>query len=207
MYSENNRREVPDLATLINHKKSQTLADINCVSVGTIQSFDSTNQTASIRLNFKRVIKGGKPLQNPSTECVDLVIDYPILVNCPVVFMNGGGGYLTFPIAPGDTCLVLFCDRDMDLWFTSGQTQAPNSDRMHDLADGIALVGIRSLLNPLSNYMTNGVNLLCDKNINLEAPFMNLIGNVNISNGATGSFTTNDGKTVTVAGGIIISIA
>jgi len=25
--------------------------------------------------------------------------------------LNGGGAYLSFPIASGDTCLVMFCDR------------------------------------------------------------------------------------------------
>ena len=164
-YSKNTKREIPDLATLLNRKKAQTSSEINCISIGTIQSFDSVTQTATITLNFKRVIKGGKPLESPDNEAVDLTINYPILVNCPVVFMNGGGGYLTFPIIPGDTCLVLFCDRDIDLWFTSGLTLAPNSDRMHDLSDGIALIGIKPLSGVISNYNTNGAQLLYGNSI------------------------------------------
>jgi hypothetical protein len=47
------------------------------------------------------------------------------------------------PIQSGDTCLVLFCDRDLDNWFESGQITTLNSNRVHDLSDGVALVGIR----------------------------------------------------------------
>jgi hypothetical protein len=49
------------------------------------------------------------------------------------------------PIAADDTCLVLFNDRNMDDWYLTGKISAPADNRIHSIADGIVLVGIRSL--------------------------------------------------------------
>ncbi|CAK9250669.1 unnamed protein product [Sphagnum jensenii] len=56
------------------------------------------------------------------------------------------------PIAQGDQCLILFNDRSIDNWFTSGQVQPLASSRLHSFSDGIALVGL--------NYLNNGVTKL-----------------------------------------------
>lgn len=175
------RIEAPDLKTLLANRERRLLSEINCSTIGTIQSFDAVTQTAQISVNFKRVIqrRGGSndvsqlgptvqvgevigTLLNPNgTDGIpsESYVSYPALVKCPVVFMSGGAGALTFPIAVGDTCLVIFADRDIDGWFSSGQVGPPNSDRMHDLSDGIALVGIRSLANSLAAYADDKVIL------------------------------------------------
>lgn len=127
------------MATLFQLKLENALVDTNCVSLGTIQSFNATLQTAEISINYKRKV---------GTE----FIEYPLLVDCPVIFLTGGEARLTLPVAQGDTCIVLFCDRDIDTWFDSGQITEPNSRRIHSLNDGVALVGIRSKLNPLENF-------------------------------------------------------
>ena len=68
-----------------------------------------------------------------------------------MVFLGGAATALTFPIAKGDECLVLFNDRDMDNWFTGGGGGAVATPRLHSFADGIILVGLRSLGNVLQN--------------------------------------------------------
>lgn len=152
-----------DLPQYQGNKMKELASLFNCVMIGTIQSFDATKQTASISLNFLRKIKGGAPIGENGSS--DRTLVYPPLVNCPVVVLRGGTGALTLPIQKGDTCLVLFCDRDIDTWYSSGQIAAPNSDRMHDLSDGIAIVGLSSALNPLSNYNTNGPELRKGANV------------------------------------------
>ncbi|MBW1812136.1 MAG: hypothetical protein JRJ39_00310 [Deltaproteobacteria bacterium] len=129
----------PDLSSLIDLRIKNGMSILNCTLIGTVQAFDAVTQTATISVNYKRKVG-------------ELFVEYPLLLDCPVVILSGGGGYLTFPVATGDTCIVLFCDRDIDAWFDSGQILAPNSDRIHDLSDGIALVGIRSKLNLIETY-------------------------------------------------------
>ncbi len=143
----------PDLTGYFQNKKFEIKNEINCISIGTVDSFDHSNQTVDLYINFLRVITsvGGK--------APDTTLDYPILVKCPVVMLSGGDSSLTFPITKGDTCLVLFCDKDIDSWFTTGNIVAPNSQRVHDLNDAIALVGIRSMANVLANYNQLGPQL------------------------------------------------
>ena len=56
------------------------------------------------------------------------------------------------PVSPGDSCLVLFNDRDIDNWYESGAVTAPNTARTHDLSDGLVIVGFRHQANPISAY-------------------------------------------------------
>ena len=66
--------------------------------------------------------------------------------------MGGGLSSLTFPVLPGDSCVLLFNDRDLDNWFLSGLNTPVNTTRTHHFSDAIALVGIRSLPNVIKTF-------------------------------------------------------
>lgn len=145
----------PDLATLLQQIQQDTSANLNCHQVGEIVSFDPANQSASVQIKVLRNVVDLS--RNPP---VIITKPYPLLVNCPVFVNAGGTGYLTFPIQPGDSCLVLFNDRDLDIWWTTGNTQAPNSDRVHDFSDGLVLVGFRNKANVIAGFNTTGAVLV-----------------------------------------------
>lgn len=159
-YASNTRIAPPDLTELLSFVKYQTKSEMNCISLGTIVSFDSVKQTATVSINFKRVIQGGAPANNNSSEAVDKIMDYPQLLQCPVFVLSGGTGAVHMPITTGDTCIVLFCDRDIDKWFTTGQVLPPNSSRVHDINDGIVLVGVRPVSNSISSFRVSGPALV-----------------------------------------------
>lgn len=141
---------VRDLKAIFNQQLKNLMADFYCCLPGTIESFDSASQTCTVSINFKRVF----------TNLPDQTfMDYPPLVDCPVIVLTGGPGALTFPIAAGDTCLIYFSDRDIDTWLTTGQVTTPPSQRMHSLADGFVIVGVRTAINALEGYLTTGVQL------------------------------------------------
>jgi hypothetical protein len=99
--------------------------------VGKIISFDKTTNTAKVNIAIKRKLANGT------------VVKYPVLADCPVIHMQGGGAFLEFPITAGDTCMVLFSDRSLDSWFISGTIDVPDSSRTHSISDGIVLVGVQ----------------------------------------------------------------
>jgi microcystin-dependent protein len=142
---------LPSLIDLLDHRIDIALSSMNCVSLGTIQSFDPASQTATISVNYKRIIKEARTAEN-GIDTEDEIMEYPILVKCPVFVLSGGVAALTLPIAKGDTCLILFCDREIDTWFRTGVVTFPQSDRMHHLTDAVALVGIRSTQNALASF-------------------------------------------------------
>lgn len=165
---------IPDLALLLKEVKTDLLSNINCIEVGTIQSFDSAKQTAKIQINIKRI-------KNLSTG---EVISYPVLADCPVYFPGGQKYYLSFPVKQGDECIILFNDRDIDNWFDSGSESIPNTTRMHNLSDAFALVGIRSTPKVINPFDPTAVKLAND------LVFLKLKENkIGISNAAGDYFT------------------
>lgn len=113
-----------------------------------IVSFNAELQQADVALNSLVVI-GYLNLGNGQTKAVTRT--YPVFPAVPVMFPGGGGAAMTFPIAPGDTCLLIFIDRDFSDWYTSGQTGLPpRTSRIHNPSDAVCIVGLRSVRNPLS---------------------------------------------------------
>lgn len=129
----------PDLRALLDSFKSDLFASLNAHKIGTVQAFNPINQTVSVQIS-SLVQVGSQTLA------------YPLLTDCPLFILSGGGATLTLPIAIGDPCLVLFNDTNIDTWFATGNTSTPNTPRTHDLSDGIALVGIRNSANAITDY-------------------------------------------------------
>lgn len=99
-----------------------------------VQSYNSSNQTVEVQPTVReRTITDGNQIR---------YIQYPLLINVPVVFPQVGSYQLTFPISPGDECLVVFSDLSIDNWWLNGNVQNPIEQRRHDLSDGMAIFGL-----------------------------------------------------------------
>lgn len=139
----------PSLRDLMDIASRETMLLMNCCHVATIQSFDSSNLTVTATINYKQTFSN----RNEDGTYSPVAIDYPVIIDCPVYLPQGGTCALTMPISPGDTCLVIFNDRDLDNWLSDGATTLRNaSSRLHSFSDGIALIGVRSFSNPITNY-------------------------------------------------------
>ncbi len=154
-----NELELKDLLALF---KKQIMLELNCHAIGQIQSFDSTKQTATATIVYKKAFF----LPNATGNYEQKLVDYPILLDCPVVCLGGGNGALTFPIEADDECVVLFNDRDIDNWFAGASGGATATPRLHSFSDGIILVGIRSLANALVNYNADATELRSKDGLN-----------------------------------------
>lgn len=141
----------PKLEDLFNVFARKLKIELNCVKVGTIQAIDYTTMTATIQILFQQQMRDGT------------YKNVPLLSDCPVFTLQGGGFSLEFPIAVGDTALVLFADRNLDNWFTSGGVMPPADGRMHALSDAIALVGLNPGAKPLTPTPTSNEARLVDR--------------------------------------------
>lgn len=139
--------------------QKQIMLALNCHAIATVQSFDSAKQTVRATINYKKTFFR----KDSDGTYVPVQKDFPILIDCPVIVLRGGKSSLTFPVATGDTCLILFNDRDIDNWFSSGQNVPCATQRLHSFADGIALIGLSSKANALQNYDTARASLNNDK--------------------------------------------
>jgi len=118
---------------------------------GIIQSFSAGAVTATVQL----AIKGIQHFPDGAARFVNM----PLLVDVPVHFPRGGGCTLTFPVAKGDECLVVFSARCIDAWWQSGGVQPPIEPRVHDLSDGFAFVGFFSQATKIAGISTASAQL------------------------------------------------
>lgn len=170
---------------------------------GKVLSFDSSDNTCSVQVT----IQMSRQLPSGDSEWVSI----SPLIKCPLVFMNGGGAVLTFPVKEGDEALVVFASRCIDGWWQTGDISPQAEFRMHDISDGFVVVGPRSAAKAVGAWSSDRVELRTEDssavisldttsgdvevtssaNITLTAP--NIIFNGNIQH--TGSFVSN-GKNV-----------
>lgn len=141
----------PDMFVTLETHRRGLLSDLHVCKPGIIDSFDPEKRTASVSIHFRR------ELQDKT------IIDYPLLLDCPVFTLFGGAVHAGFPIKKGDNCLVLFADSNIDAWFGNGQQPAlPPDGRKHNISDGIALVGLNSLSTPLETELEDDEGGLAD---------------------------------------------
>lgn len=143
---------LPDLPFIFDELKRDIQKSINCVQIGIVKAFDAATQKATVQIALKQVT-------SVDGLGVKTYTEYPLLIDCPVMVLFGGVDFLSMPVQVGDNCIVLFNDREIDNWFVSGGVQAPTTARVHDISDGIAIVGIRPLTNSIATYLANGIRL------------------------------------------------
>lgn len=184
----------PSLASLLELFKTTLMSQLNCHQVGEIVSFDSSTQTAEVQIKMMKMVNG--TLQ-----------DYAVLIDCPCVVLGGGEGRITFPIKEGDSCLVLFNDRDIDNWYAGGQKMLPRTERSHSFSDAIALVGIRNLQNKITDYLADGTELKYGTStIKLEDNKVTVTDSKDTITLNNGTVTITDGKATVVMNNGIVTI-
>ncbi|MEZ5691200.1 MAG: Gp138 family membrane-puncturing spike protein [Rickettsiales bacterium] len=142
----------PDIFSLIERGKRAASLALNAVNIGIINKYDESEQTAEIQIVIKKV-------ENIDFSGVKTIKEHPLLLRCPVMTLFGGNSFISLPIKQGDSCIVLFNDRDIENWLLKGGMQVPNTNRAHDLSDAIAIVGIKDLQNSIAAIITNGIRI------------------------------------------------
>lgn len=121
---------------------------------GIVQSFDPSNMTCEVQPSIQAQV------QAPDGNFT--WVNLPLLQLVPVVFPSGGGCSITYPIQAGDECLVIFSSRCIDAWWQSGGIGNQVELRMHDLSDGFAIVGPRSVPKVPGGISTSALEIRSD---------------------------------------------
>lgn len=134
--------------------KHAIFTNLRVAMPGIIQSFDPGAVTCTVL----PAIFG----QKVSDDGVVTPEELPILLDVPVIFPRGGGCTLTFPVKPGDECLLIFADRCIDFWWQNGGVQEAVDPRQHDLSDAFAIVGPQSQARKISGISTSAAQFRSD---------------------------------------------
>ena len=183
---------------------------------GIVESVDLSTMTCSVQPAIEGTIQ--------DEYGVIQSVKLPLLINVPLVFPSAGGFTITMPIAQGDEVLVVFSCRCIDAWWQSSGVQRPMEARMHDLSDGFAIPGPKSVPNKISGISStalqirndagttyieiaaNGkINLVSPAGVDVTTPLLNVTGNLLVSGTITGpgaiSLTTHKHSGVTTGAG------
>ena len=126
--------------------QSAVFSRLNCHNIGRIIEFDSVTQTCTIEL---------MQLKQMSSE---IIIPAP-LTGVPLIIYGTGVATITMPNPVGSICLVLFLDRNIDAFMQTGEQYVPDTARMHDFTDCVALTSFRTLVNPIENYDETSISI------------------------------------------------
>lgn len=122
-------------AEVINDLMRKISDSMRVAMPASVESYDFKTQKADIKIDMQELYHNGTSL------------DYPVLSGVPVIFPRCGGASITMPIVRGDTCLVIFLDRDSTAWLLGGKNLKPKSMRSHHLSDAVAIMGLSPFTN------------------------------------------------------------
>jgi hypothetical protein len=129
-----------------------TLADLHTATIAKVTKVDE--KTISCQPVINRVVEGQS-------------IELPEFAEVPPFFFGGGDSFMSFPVAVGDYCLLIFTERCFDRWWNGQDNQDPAELRMHDYSDGIALCGLKNLAGAITipdETTINGVTRIGSEN-------------------------------------------
>lgn len=136
-----------DFNSTLDLAQEAVMARLNCHNIGRIISFNSQTQTADIQL--MQIKQFNNQMITPT-----------LLTDVPLIIYGAGGGHITLPDPTGSICLLLFMDRNIDKFLETGESYTPDTTRMHDFTDCIALTTFKTLANPLSEYDEKAVTIM-----------------------------------------------
>jgi hypothetical protein len=138
-----NAERIPSLSALLRTRMNGALEDVHTAMPVRVETYDASLQRVSVQPVLKRAFT--------DEEGERQVERLPVITGVPVQFPSGGGYRLTFPIANGDTGLLIFCEASLDVWLSQGGEVDPLDDRRFDLSDGIFIPGVRSFAAPIGD--------------------------------------------------------
>lgn len=154
---------------------------------GKITAFDSATGMATVQ----PVMKYRKP--------DNTTIDFPEVSGVPVCFPQGAGQAVSiaYPVAEGDTCMMVFSEQSLDLWQYGQET---TTDLRFDLSNAMCIPGLFSTANPaMKQACEEGAIVLSagGTSVVIGASGVQIKGNVSVEGGMeTSGDTVAAGKSV-----------
>ena len=135
-----------DFNSVMRLAQDATMSRLNCHNIGRIEEFDGETQRCTVQLMQVKQFNN------------EYITPVP-LTDVPLIIIGAGNGHITLPNPEGTICLLLFLDRNIDTFLETGEMYSPDTTRMHDFSDCVALTTFKTLANPIQNYDENAVTI------------------------------------------------
>lgn len=107
--------------------------ELHTAAPGVVESYDANTRRARIVPGLRMVRTG----EAPGTE--GEAVDKAVAVNVPVLWPGGSGGLIVFPLAEGDSGLILFSERGITEFKRTEALSVPDAGRFFDESDAMFL--------------------------------------------------------------------
>lgn len=133
------RQDDPRLEDVLAAWLASGLAQVYTATPATVVTFNAATQSATVQPILRARV------QDPDTgETTPDTAPPPPIPNVPVLFPSGGGrqAAVTFPLSAGDPVLLVFSDRSLDEFKSTGRRDVtPQDPRRRSYSDAIAIPG------------------------------------------------------------------
>lgn len=145
-----------NVAAAVNFIRDVVASTVNTCLPGEIVSFDKERQTAVVQSCTRKAM-----ILDDGTR---KTVDRPFLADVPVVFpySTTTGFSMTYPVAKGDQCLLLFSQDALDSWQARGSVQDPpctGLPRHFDYTDAVAVVGLIPRPSAIGDFQDDGIEI------------------------------------------------
>jgi len=135
-----------DVNYILELSQDAIMSRLNCHNIGRILEFDKDTQTCAVEL--MQIKQFGERLLTPAP-----------ITDVPLIILGSDTAHITMPDPVGTICLLFFMDRNIDTFLETGEQYVPDTGRMHDFTDCIALATFKTLVNPIKNYDDKAITL------------------------------------------------
>src|SRR3972149_1804614 len=123
------REATPSLSEVFKQAMQSSLEGVKVAMPAEVVRYDHKKQLVDAKPYFKRKYQDGE------------VLDAPVIYNGPVAFPRAGDAFIALPIKAGHSVLLIFSDRSLEKWLTSGAAGDPEDSRAHHMSDAFAIPG------------------------------------------------------------------
>jgi len=154
----------PSFVDLIRRALDSRLADVHVALPGEVQTFDADKQVCDVKPLIKSLVPTGDGELFPEA--------LPILPNIPVSYPRSEDFQFYFKLKKGSGVLLIFSERPLTEWYTTGLESVPLDARMHGLY-AVAIPGLYPAMKPMVTTglgeahigLTNGPKLVFESDV------------------------------------------
>lgn len=117
-----------------------------------------------VRFDYKKQQIDAKPFFKRK-NADNTVTEPGIIYNVPVAFPRANDAFISLPLKTGDSVFLIFSDRSLEKWLSTGERDEPGDTRTHHISDAVAIPGCY----PFSDTVkVNNPNDIIIKNKDME---------------------------------------
>lgn len=147
--------QTPSFAEVLRIANEAHTKELRVAIPARVENYDAATQ----KVDAQPLILEGYRDENGDRQTERL----PVVCDVPVVFPGSGPYRITFPVAAGDTVLLVFASSSIDKWLAVGGEVDPEDDRRHHISDAIAIPGLFDFAHVPTTAPTDAMVLHADK--------------------------------------------